>query len=235
MIRILDVATSAGATFARLMTGHAVGPLGRRPDRPVELFEFEACPYCRKVRDALSVLDLDALIRPCPKQGPRFREEVRTRGGRAMFPYFVDPNTGKEMYESDDIVAYLFREYGAGEVPRLLRPGMLTFASTALASAWRPGFGARYVPARAPEQPLELYSYEASAFSRLARERLCALEIPYLLHNVAQGSPRREAFVQRSGKMMVPYLVDPNTGSAMFESADIVRYLDETYALASDT
>jgi glutathione S-transferase len=30
--------------------------------------------------------------------------------------------------------------------------------------------------------------------------------------------------------MMVPYLVDPNTGVEMFESADIVRYLEETYA-----
>jgi glutathione S-transferase len=30
---------------------------------------------------------------------------------------------------------------------------------------------------------------------------------------------------------MVPYLVDPNTGTSMFESADIVRYLDATYAL----
>jgi glutathione S-transferase len=29
---------------------------------------------------------------------------------------------------------------------------------------------------------------------------------------------------------MVPYLVDPNTGVEMFESADIVRYLDRTYA-----
>ncbi len=30
--------------------------------------------------------------------------------------------------------------------------------------------------------------------------------------------------------MMVPYLVDPNTGTEMFESADIVAYLDRTYA-----
>ena len=60
--------------------------------------------------------------------------------------------------------------------------------------------------------------------------KLCALEIPYLLHNVAKGSPSRDAFVERSGKMMVPYLVDPNTGKEMFESADIVSYLERTYA-----
>jgi glutathione S-transferase len=32
--------------------------------------------------------------------------------------------------------------------------------------------------------------------------------------------------------MKVPFLVDPNTQTAMFESAEIVRYLEETYALS---
>ena len=81
-----------------------------------------------------------------------------------------------------------------------------------------------------PDKPLELWSFEASPFCRIVREALCELEIPYVLHNVAKGSPRREAFVARSGKMMVPYLVDPNPDRAMFESADIVAYLERTYA-----
>ena len=59
--------------------------------------------------------------------------------------------------------------------------------------------------------------------------------MPYVLHNVAKGSSRRDAFVARSGKMMVPYLVDPNTGAAMFESADIVAYLERTYAAEAPT
>ncbi|MFM8410099.1 MAG: hypothetical protein ACKOCT_07460 [Alphaproteobacteria bacterium] len=37
--------------------------------------------------------------------------------------------------------------------------------------------------------------------------------------------------MRRSGKMQVPWLSDPNTGVSMFESADIVAYLDRTYAL----
>ena len=230
MNRTLDLTLSTFATVARFATGMNVGPLGRRPEQPLELYEFEACPYCRKVREALSILDLNAMIYPCPKKGPRFREEVKRRGGKYLFPYLVDPNTGKEMYESDDIVAYLFQQYGAGEIPLLLTPGLLTMATAGLASAFRPGFGARYRPARAPETPLELYSFEASPFCRLARECLASLEIPYLLHNVAKGSSQRDAFVERSGKMMVPYLVDPNAGIEMFESADIVRYLEKTYA-----
>ena len=41
---------------------------------------------------------------------------------------------------------------------------------------------------------------------------------------------QREAFVARSGKQLIPYLVDPNTDCEMFESADIVSYLERTYA-----
>jgi glutathione S-transferase len=229
MNRTLDVATSLAASVARLGSGMQVGALGRRPKQRLELYEFEACPYCRKVREALSMLDLEAMIYPCPKGGPRFRPEVKRRGGKAQFPFLVDPNTRRELYESDAIVTYLFERYGAGEPPLALRLGPLTTATAMFASAWRPGFGARYVPALPPAKPLELYSFEASPFCRIVRERLCALEIPYVLHNVAKGSPGRAAFIERSGKMMVPYLVDPNTNTAMFESADIVAYLDRNY------
>ncbi len=33
-----------------------------------------------------------------------------------QFPYLIDPNTDKAMYESDDIIEYLFNEYGDGQV-----------------------------------------------------------------------------------------------------------------------
>jgi glutathione S-transferase len=230
VIRALDVGTSFAASVVRLGAGLAVGPLGSRPREPLQLFEFEACPYCRKVREALTLLDLEALILPCPKGGPRFREQVKARGGKYQFPYLVDPNTGKEMYESDLIVAYLFREYGAGPPPWQLRAGLLVDATSMLASGLRPAAGARYRAARAPEKPLELYSFEASPYCRIAREALCELELPYLLHNVAKQSPGRAAFERRSGRMQVPWLADPNTGREMFESADIARYLVETYA-----
>jgi len=94
MNRLLDVATSFVVTVARLGAGMEVGPIGRRPEKPLELYEFEGCPFCRKVREALSVLDLDAVVYPCPKNGPRFRTDVEGRGGKALFPWFVDRNTG---------------------------------------------------------------------------------------------------------------------------------------------
>ena len=228
MQRSLDVSSSIAATLVRGAQGMRVRGLGRRPREPLLLYEFESCPFCRKVREALTVLDLEADVRPCPKGGQRFRPELVARGGKAQFPYLVDPNTGKEMYESDAIVRYLFAEYGEGPPPAALL-GSWAELSGSLASALRLGAGTHAEPSRAPSQPLELWSFEASPFCRIVREKLCTLELPYRLHNVGKGSPRRAAFVERAGKMQVPYLVDPSTGAGLFESAEIVAYLERSY------
>lgn len=229
MNRMLDVATSFIATVARPLNGLRVEALGPRPERPLVLYEFEACPYCRKVREALTALDLEVDVRPCPKGGGRFRPEVVERGGKAQFPYLVDPNSGKEMYESSEIVRYLFARYGTGRPPRVYDAGPLGDLGAALAGVVRVGRGLRAEPSRTPREPLELWSFEASPFCRIAREKLCSLELPYRLHNVGKGSPSRPAFERRSGRVQVPFLVDPNTNVEMFESADIVEYLGATY------
>jgi glutathione S-transferase len=230
MSRAADVAFSGLATVLRLGAGTSAQPVARRPEKLLEVYEFEACPFCRRLREALTRFDLDVAIYPCPRGGTRFRPRVVEMGGKAMFPFLVDPNTGKSMYESADIVAYLRETYGAPSAPAWLGP--LSVASSGMASAVRAGHGRAARPSRAPEKPLELWSYEGSPFCRLVREALCELELPYVLHNVAKGSPKRESFVKRSGKMMVPYLADPNTGHEMFESADIVRYLNDKYAVS---
>ncbi|MFT4572048.1 MAG: glutathione S-transferase [Hyphomicrobiaceae bacterium] len=230
-MRAFDVTTSLIASITRAGTGMQVGVLGRRPARPLELFEFEGCPFCRKVREALSILDLEANIYPCPQAGPRYRPYVVSHGGKAQFPFLRDPNTATEMYESDAIVRYLFLTYGETDAPWALATPLLTDLNSTLASLPRITRGRSYRQSREPETPLELYSFEASPYSRLVRETLCELEIPYLLHNVAKGSPGRRRFLERSKKVMVPWLVDPNSGVEMFESAEICDYLEETYAV----
>ncbi len=246
MSRMLDVGTTLLGAGARLGTGLFASDAGpHRPERRLELYEMENCPFCRKVRDALTQLDLDADIYPCPP-GSDFRERVRALGGKIMVPFLVDPNTGTEMYESDDIIDYLYAQYGRGRPPMRLK----WTATSVFASAVRPARGRRGKAARRPAQLLELYSFEGSPFSRLVREALCELQIPYTLRNVGKGAvvdflipgvrskvipgrpqttEKRKAFVERSGRMQVPWLVDPNTGRTLFESADIVRYLHETY------
>ena len=80
-----------------------------------------------------------------------------------------------------------------------------------------------------PEQPLELWSYEASPWSRFVRQRLGQLGLAHVSHNLARQSPRRDAFRKRHGRVQFPFLLDPNTGVSTFESDAICDYIDSTY------
>lgn len=199
-----------------------------RPDKPLHVFEFEACPYCRKVREAISLLDLDVIFFPCPRSSTTYRTYVVNSGGKAQFPYIEDPNTGFSGYESDDIISYLYKTYGpvGGRIPPTLRTTVLA----GLASAVRKGAGMvrtkKTVPAK---YPLELWGYEASPFVKLVRETLTELEIAHLYHSTSRGSPTRAILKDLTGRFQVPYLVDPNTGIQMWESAEICEYLVATY------
>ena len=51
------------------------------------------------------------------------------------------------------------------------------------------------------------------------------------VRNYQPETENRRKLVARGGHMMVPYLVDPNTGAAMYESADIQAYLLKTYGV----
>src|SRR5664279_201130 len=229
------IVPSTIASAVRFPLGMSAGVLGPRPQQQLVLYEFEACPFCRKVREALTILDLDVLVRPAPHGGTRFRPEAIALGGKSQFPLLIDPNfpgIGDKLYESDDIVEHLFKHYGAGKAPIGLRLGMFGTAMSGLASAMRAGSGRSAQPSTAPAQPLELWSFEGSPYARRAREVLCELELPYVLHNVGRGSPKRDELRARAGKVQVPYLEDPNTGTKMFESRDIVRYLRTTYGTA---
>ena len=67
---------------------------------------------------------------------------------------------------------------------------------------------------------------------RLVRERLTELEIPHLFKTCARGSPKRHEMYDAYGKFQAPLLEDPNTGTATFESGEIVKYLESEYAQA---
>ncbi|KAK9801328.1 hypothetical protein WJX73_004908 [Symbiochloris irregularis] len=202
----------------------------KRPAKLIEIYEFEGCPFCRKVREAVSILDLDVQYKPCPAGGPTWREEVKRTGGKASFPYMNDPNTGTKIYESDAIVQHLFKEYGDGNVPWGLRLGILTALSCTLALLPRLGVGSRYQKSKLPDKPLELWGYELSPYCKIVREKLVQMEIPFVQHTTVRGSPKRQLLVDKYGKFAVPYLEDPNKKVAMFESSDIINYLEQTYA-----
>lgn len=252
MLGQTDKLLSSVATIVRGPNGvHASTP-AIYPEKPLELYEFEGCPYCRLVREALTELNLDAMIYPCPKNGGRYRPKAKEIGGKSQFPLLIDPNTGTRLYESEAIIDYLFKTYGEKEVPTTWQVHNLQVASSMVASLLRWGKGVEARPSKEAKEPLELWSFEASPFSRLVRETLCELELPYLLHNVGKltpedyllpgvrskvidylpvtGANRRKLF-STAGKVQVPYLYDPNTKVGMFESTDIKNYLIETYGV----
>jgi glutathione S-transferase len=223
-----------------------------QPPLPLRLYDMEGCPFCRAVREAFSALHLDVEIYPCPKGGSRFRPEAERLGGKPLFPLLVDPNSNTVMHESADIIDYLFKTYGNGKTPSAYRKGLLKTPAATLAEMVRGGRGIRMRASRPASKMLALWSFEASPYTRLVRERMTELEIPYVLHNVAKerwqdigpavlrlkpgpyepvAGGKREAHFRRTGHMQVPYLEDPNTGVRLLESAAILDYLEATYAL----
>lgn len=246
MANTIKGAVSLGASLARPTRGSIAVGHRKQPKKTLVLYEAEYCPYCRYVREALTALDLDALIYPIPKKGSRFKEQLTTASGKTQVPFLVDPNTGAELHESEAIVKHLYQEYG----PKDATIPKLGIKSSLGATLLRGSKGMFSNPGNAPKKPLELYSFEASPFARLVRETLCELEIPFLLHNVGKApgklgewlppelrhnrgyapeTKNRKSLAERGGKVMVPYLIDPNTGTSMYESGDIQRYLRTTY------
>ena len=245
-----NIASSLLATLVRGTNGIQSAPAAVKPKKILQLYDIENCPYCRLVREALTELDLDVEIYPCPKGGERFRPELEERGGKAQFPYLVDPNTRTEMYESLDIVEYLFETYGQRKLPLKWRAGKLQTLGSMLASAPRMRQGTQAAQGVEPEYLLELYSFESSPYARPVRELLCEMEIPYIVRNCGRTelqewilppvraalniTPRsnlenRVILQDMEGKVSIPYLYDPNTQSGLFESVDIMQYLRETY------
>eukprot|EP01053_Blabericola_migrator_P001936 Blabericola_migrator_1__1935@NODE_1527_length_4338_cov_114_948958_g845_i2_p2_GENE_NODE_1527_length_4338_cov_114_948958_g845_i2NODE_1527_length_4338_cov_114_948958_g845_i2_p2_ORF_typecomplete_len301_score36_47GST_N_3/PF13417_6/3_5e12GST_N_3/PF13417_6/1_4e06GST_N/PF02798_20/0_022GST_N/PF02798_20/0_00026GST_N_2/PF13409_6/0_0094GST_N_2/PF13409_6/0_018MetRSN/PF09635_10/1_6e02MetRSN/PF09635_10/1_2_NODE_1527_length_4338_cov_114_948958_g845_i21461048 len=255
---VIEQLTMMGVSYIRLGSGRtrAQGLENcKRPQEPLKLYELEPSPFCKKVREALTVLDIDHLVYPCPREtltaygvclNSRFRPEVKKEGGIAMFPYLVDPNTNVKMYQSDDIVEYLWKTYGDKATPplgyKLANNKLWNEFSFRVCLLLRPCLDMGYLraPSRAPTKPLELFGYEASCTKRVC-EVLSTLEIPYMSYVLPIGSvDKRKAFLKEHGDQIsevrkklgfirIPFLRDPNTGVEMFESKDIVRYLRDTY------
>jgi glutathione S-transferase len=79
----------------------------------LELYELPGCPYCAKVKNKLDELGLEYVSHEVPRSHSA-RTEVKDVSGQTGVPVLVDPDHDVEgMPESDDIVAYLEKTYGA--------------------------------------------------------------------------------------------------------------------------
>lgn len=247
----LNILNSTLASTLRRWRGTSSGRRPRPSGLPVKLFDRESSAECRLVREALTELNMDAVVYPCPENGTRHTVELERVSGGTEVPFLLDPNTETKLQGAENIIAYLFSEYRDRVPPAALQPTTLNLTTAALASRLRGRRGVGVTPSKPAAQPLTLYSFESSPYSRPVREKLSQLELPYLLINLSKqqladmgpavqrmhlgdytplpGS-KREEFLKQHGNVQVPYLEDPNSGQALFESKKIMEYLEREYA-----
>lgn len=83
---------------------------------------------------------------------------------------------------------------------------------------------------------LELYQAEDCPYSEKVRQKLTELGISYVVHNprLHDGEVRNEQtheeLVEFGGEDQIPFLVDQRRGITMYESDDIIDYLEEHYS-----
>lgn len=239
-----------------------------QPEQALVLYEYEACPYSRRVREVMTLLNLDFESRPSPYKGHVYRDELKELAGKVQVPFLIDENfeegkKGNKILDSQAIIDHLFVNYSPkGFTPdkyqRQSKKDQASLANKAASvTSMLRGVKADHPKmnqARGkPKQTLHLYGFEASPFCRLVREKLTELEVGYVNHNVAReqiqdigafgfhltvgeyqpikgGKRDRLMNAELNGKLLFPYLIDPNTHIKMYESKDIIDYLETNYA-----
>ncbi|GAA5193664.1 glutaredoxin family protein [Ferrimonas gelatinilytica] len=83
---------------------------------PYRIYQYEACPFCVKVRRALRRNGLNIELRDAKREP--YRSELQSGGGRLMVPCLriEDGSEVRWMYESGDIIAYLEQQHLSAKV-----------------------------------------------------------------------------------------------------------------------
>lgn len=249
MLHQFNIAGSTLSSSLRLWRGTSSTRDTPSLEGDLILFDQEGHPHCRIVREALTALNLDVLIMPCPHGGNNI-QQLKRESGNATLPKLYDSHTAQSIEGLTPILEHLYREYHpSGKVPPTMA-GRINIGLSHLASLSRLNSGRHARPSKSAEQPLTLFSFESSPFSRPVRELLCELELPYYLINLGKQQwadmgpakarfslkpyqplpdSKRALFYQQHGNVQVPYLIDPNTHCQLFESDKILAYLKKHY------
>jgi len=73
------------------------------------LYVKTGCPYSAKVLQAADELGIGFDLKNVADEG--ISDELVARGGKRQMPYLVDAEKETEMYESEDIIAYLHQRF----------------------------------------------------------------------------------------------------------------------------
>lgn len=78
---------------------------------------------------------------------------------------------------------------------------------------------------------LELYQKEGCPYCQKVRAKMTELDLDYICRNVRDENSKKEALITKlGGKVQVPFLVDTDKDVSMYESEDIIKYLEENYS-----
>ena len=84
----------------------------KTPNKMLELYQFEECPYCMKVRAKMTDLGLSYIIHNVPREREE-RTELEKLSGQKFVPVLIDPNTNTTIADDyDKAIAHLEEHYG---------------------------------------------------------------------------------------------------------------------------
>ncbi len=75
----------------------------------INVYYLTTCPYCKKVIDFLEEKNIEHKLLDINEE-ENFNKLLKI-GKKRQVPFIVDTNTGIVMYESNDIIKYLTKEY----------------------------------------------------------------------------------------------------------------------------
>ena len=211
----------------RLYNGSvAISRTSKIPPHKLELYEYEASPWCKRVRETVNILDLKVRIKPCPRETFRVeggysnnisinRKELAEKYGkeRLLFPCLVDVHKNIVLNDSSMIIDYLWNEYGnnfaherpkidkfLSALPKLLQlPLLFTFFPMKGVMASPTKFNNSENLSNQPShKPLVLYSCEPSIHGRFVREALSTLQIHYDYISTADHATLDDVFLQKT-------------------------------------
>mmetsp|Transcript_13775 Transcript_13775/g.18381 ORF Transcript_13775/g.18381 Transcript_13775/m.18381 type:complete len:540 (-) Transcript_13775:95-1714(-) len=254
-ILVVDRVASAIASVARMPVAlgsslHVSQSCVPREEEPsLLLFDQATNAQSRSVREALTYLDLSVTIYPCATGSRHVYATTPWKSAfrRPKIPVLVDGT--ERITGANDIVEYLLEKYEECDPPRRKKRSFgLDYTAHTIASAarlYRGNTVSRDALLTPPKEPLRLYTFEGCQCSRLVKERLYELDLPFENIACGVGSRRRASlenelqkaqFHSGSRGQIIPYLIDPNTSfkSIPGDPRNILRYLDSEYTRADN-
>ena len=167
------------------------------------------CGALCQVRECLTVLDLDALVYPCPRETLKAYGVCKDSRFRPVRAPFLQGLLLPLPTRACRFVCCCPRAFGFCKDLRVCRvPG--PFNPTACL-------------------PRVLARHRCVRTSTHSRPPTTILARPRDEHNTPSCTPGVQEVIEMGGKAMFPYLVDDNNGTRMYGSDDIVAYLATTY------